>query len=165
MNRTVLIRNGFVMLGVLILGVVLGRHDPGTPNSRELARHLMTEEGFRQNVYEDATGNQTVGYGFNLSTGFTEPESRCVLEIRAETTLQSVGRKWGPFRRQPDHIQIALGDMAFQEGVTGLLGFHNMLDAIGHGNLARAAQEARQSAWARETPERADRVIRLLERR
>jgi hypothetical protein len=53
--------------------------------------------------------------------------------------------------------------MAFQLGVAGLLKYVQMRHAAVLGNWQAAAVHARDSDWATQVPERAERVIKQLE--
>ena len=52
--------------------------------------------------------------------------------------------------------------MAYQMGVTGLSKFKNMLTAVELGDFDEAANQALDSRWARQTPERATRHAEML---
>jgi lysozyme len=52
--------------------------------------------------------------------------------------------------------------MSFQMGTAGLLGFQNTLQAIRSGNYEAAASGMMASAWARQTPARAQRMANLM---
>lgn len=55
-----------------------------------------------------------------------------------------------------------MANMAYQLGVSGVLRFRKMLEALRAGDREKAAEEALDSAWATQTPERAQRVARLI---
>ena len=64
---------------------------------------------------------------------------------------------------QPDDVQRALGNMAYQLGVAGVGRFTDMLDALEAGDRQLGAVEALDSRWAhKQTPERAKRVAILI---
>jgi lysozyme len=62
----------------------------------------------------------------------------------------------------PDR-QMALADMAGNLGGPRLSKFKNMLRAIEAGNWKVAAEEAKNSKWYHQVPNRADRNIRLMQ--
>ena len=125
-----------------------------------LVDHLAFDEGFRGSFYTDSRGVATIGYG---TTNITEPEARCVLTIRADSVVAHLGQRWEPYLSQTDSVQVALGDMAYQLGVTGLLRFDTFLGLIEQGDIAGAVEDARGTAWYGQTTNRAERVIKLLE--
>lgn len=56
----------------------------------------------------------------------------------------------------------ALIDMCFELGENGLYQFHKMIALVFQGKWSDAADEARQSLWARQVPERAEEDEALL---
>jgi len=56
----------------------------------------------------------------------------------------------------------ALTEMVYQMGKKGVSGFPNMLDALKSGDYDRASQEALDSLWAQQTPQRAKEVAERL---
>ena len=54
-------------------------------------------------------------------------------------------------------------EMAYQMGLAGLLGFKRFLAAAREGRWADAAREMLDSRWARQTPERAERLAEIME--
>jgi lysozyme len=56
-----------------------------------------------------------------------------------------------------------LCSMAFQLGLAGVRKFTNTLAAMERGDYKAAAQGIRKSLWARQTPERVERLAKMLE--
>lgn len=125
----------------------------------QLVQTLKSEEGFRSKPYLDSRGILTIGYGTDLAEGITETEGEYLLRERLRSTLERLRNAWGPFSGQPVRIQSALLDAAYQMGVQGVLGFHDMLAALERGDIPAARAAALDSDWARETPNRAKRVV------
>jgi lysozyme len=59
--------------------------------------------------------------------------------------------------------QAVVYAMAFQMGLKGLLGFRSTLDSMRDERYANAAEGMRQSKWAKQTPERANRMAYQME--
>ena len=59
------------------------------PASLVFAR-LCTEEGFRSQVYRDQKGNETIGYGFNISAGVTKYVAAATLQAQIAEVLRTV---------------------------------------------------------------------------
>jgi lysozyme len=57
----------------------------------------------------------------------------------------------------------ALANMCFQLGRVRFCQFTKMLDAIRKHDFQEAGREARDSLWYRQVPERAERVVKMLE--
>ena len=122
---------------------------------------LKTDEGFRSKPYRDSRGVLTVGYGTNIGEGITVKEADWLLEERVRETQGDLARRWAPYERLPIPVQDALLAAAYQLGVDGLLKFRKMLAALAASppDYAAASDEARDSAWQRETPHRVDRLV------
>lgn len=84
------------------------------------------------------------------------------LEIIAKEKWDDLLSRVPELASQPEDVQRALGNMAYQLGVDGLLGFRVMFAALAVGDRKRAAEAAQDSRWFRQTPNRAKRVIGLI---
>ena len=135
---------------------------PGDPVIAAVTTRLMQEEGFRAHAYEDSVGVLTIGYGTNLAQGITEPQGACLLRLAATADLQTFGTLWPPYGAMLFPVQVELADMAYQLGAHGLLAFHDMLAALERGDYEAAIAAANDSAWARETPARAERAATVF---
>lgn len=142
-------------------------------NLRQIREDLERDEGWREFVYDDATGKPivkgsvvegypTIGIGFCVSADRGAPLPRVIADRWLDHLLVEIGKgldariPW--WRYQPDDVQRALVSMAYQLGVSGLLNFRKMLAALESGDRLQAAAEALDSRWARQTPSRANRV-------
>ena len=76
--------------------------------------------------------------------------------------LKDFQRRWPPYADQPLTVRVALADMAYELGDTGLAAFHTMLRLLEQGDYTAAADDALQTLWAREVPNRARRVTDLF---
>lgn len=129
-----------------------------------LKDQLIRDEGTRLKPYTDSTGHLTIGFGRNLTqVGISLAEAELLLDHDIQRTVADVlaALPWttglDPARRD------ALVNMAFNLGISGLLGFHKMLTACQAGDWATAALEALNSDWARQVGPRAYRLSRQLE--
>ena len=125
---------------------------------------LKVQEGFRAMPYRDSEGVLTIGYGTNLEIGITMREGSYLLSERVHVAEIRFSHAWKPYRDMPVDVQVELLDMAYQLGVSGLLGFHDMLANLALGNYEGAAIEALDSAWAMETESRAAEVAAVFRR-
>ena len=141
----------------LAAGLVLA---PDQESSEALAivEQIKRDEGFRARPYRDTRGVLTIGYGLNLDEGITEAEGAYLLQVRVAGMGRDLEKRWPPFDDQPPAVQVALVNMAYQLGVSGLLGFHHMLAALEAGQYQDAARYALESKWADEVPLRAARI-------
>lgn len=127
---------------------------------------IIRDEGFVPHAYQDHLGFWTIGYGFLIDQrrggAIPSPVAEFWLDHelaeRRRRLLQSL--PW--LADEPEPIQRALQNMAYQLGINGLLNFRRMLAAVQAGNYAEAAREALNSNWARQTPNRANRIAQLI---
>ena len=136
-----------------------------THTDTALIGRLIDDEGFRGEPYKDTLGHLTVGYGtlFPLS----REECRSLLSSRLKAKMSALSKE---SRRRysvtistlPKETQRGLFNMAYQLGIGGLMKFKKMWQALARRDLATAHDEALDSRWARQTPQRAQRVARQL---
>lgn len=131
-----------------------------------LRQDLIREEGFRAHVYADSAGYWTIGIGRmvdkQLGGGITEIEAQMLLDNDLDRGDADLDRAMPWWRTQPENVQRALAQMCFQLGIGRLQGFKKMLAALESGAYRVAKIEGLDSAWARQTPERAKRVTDLF---
>ena len=137
----------------------------------KLLEQLKKHEGYRQHVYKDTMGLDTIGYGYCLSRnplkltdnelniyrkeGIKEPTAayilmNCIDEFRKTLLVKIEG-----FNNLDEVRQNVLINMAFNIGIGGLLKFKNTLAHIRSGQYELAAAEMLDSTWARQVHGRA----------
>ena len=133
---------------------------------------LRRDEGYSHVAYPDPL---TGGEPFTIGIGHTGPEVCQGLvwdnDMIEDAFQLDVNKAWQGcadhlepwFSALNDARQAVLVAMGFQMGVTGMLGFRKMLDALRDGHYATAAEEMRTSTWAHQTPKRAIRMAYQLE--
>ena len=138
----------------------------GEPVRSALVAHLRREEGCVLHAYQDHLGYWTIGVGRLIDRrrggGIDAAEADYLLGRDLERRAAELDGRLPWWRGQPEEVRVALLALAFQLGVGGLLGFSRTLAALQAGERARAAVEALDSAWARQTPARARRVAGML---
>lgn len=129
-----------------------------------LREFIKSEEGLRLKPYRCTEGRLTIGYGFNLDAGIDREIAEHLLDRSlgraTNAAAEVVGRD--VFGTLSSARQAALVSMAFQMGRQGLEGFAGMLQAVRAGDWATAHDEALDSKWARQTPERAKRTANMI---
>jgi lysozyme len=131
----------------------------------ELLADLKRDEGLRLKPYYDTAipPRLTIGYGRNLDdVGISEEEAEFLLRNDVDRALDALDRAMPWWREQPAEVQRALANMAFNLGLTRLLGFRRMLAALKAGDREGAAREAMSSRWATQVGARADRIAKLI---
>ncbi len=124
-----------------------------------LARH----EGFEGKPYKCTSGKVTIGYGFNLDDWpLTPSECLPILESRMRRVRTDLANRISYFFSLPEAAQDVLVNMAYQMGVSGLLGFRRFLAALQARKFEDAYHEGLQSAWAQQTPKRARELMDII---
>jgi lysozyme len=124
---------------------------------------LKAEEGLRLRPYRDTVGKLTIGYGRNLDDyGISQIEAEDMLDNDIADRLGALSARLSFFSLLHPVRQRVLVGMAFQMGVAGLLGFHRTLDAIRRHDYQAAANHMLESLWARQTPQRAQRLAAMM---
>lgn len=129
---------------------------------------LSRDEGRVASAYRDHLGYLTIGVGRLIDRArggkLSDEEIDFLLanDIRAAIADLEGLPAWEAVRGDLVR-QRALLNMRFQLGAEGLRGFKNSLALIAAKDWKAAAANLRASRWARQTPERAARVIRMIE--
>ncbi|MBF0035846.1 glycoside hydrolase family protein [Citrobacter freundii] len=131
---------------------------------------LRQEEGVEHKPYIDSLGYPSIGVGFKIGPQGA-PLSHYTFSL-VDDTINSwlysfVDSTQEQMAANADIAsalvccnqprQDILTSMGYQMGVSGLAGFHHMLDAISKEDWEEAASQMLDSTWAKQTPERAQR--------
>lgn len=131
-----------------------------------LKDQLISDEGIRLKPYLCTQNKLTIGIGRNLDdVGISEAEAHFLFENDVRRVEASVQRDpdIGPiYMRLTERRQEAILNMCFQLGLNGLKRFRKMWAALAAQNFQLAHKEALDSNWARQTPNRANRVATIL---
>lgn len=103
----------------------------------------------------------TFGYGF---TYIEEDESEVVAQMKLKKIIKEFESKEPFINELPLAKQEALIEMSYQMGVNGVLKFKKMWLALKEFDYKTASQEALDSRWATQTPERAMRIANKMAR-
>lgn len=134
-----------------------------------MSTHLNREEGRIPHAYQDHLGFWTIGVGRLIDKRkggrLTDEE---IDHLLANDILRFIDamKNWPSWQAvKDDPIRAtAMLSMCFQMGANGLAGFKNSLALIAAKRWKEAADNLRQSKWAQQTPARAGRVTRMIER-
>lgn len=139
--------------------------------SEGLEARLIRHEGYRVCPYKDTLGNWTIGVGHLMKRPVDEshcwPDSKILVVFhhdveRAEDNARHDVNNNSVWATLPRVKREVLIEMAFQLGGSGLHHFRRMLSAVRVKQYPRAAQEMRNSKWARQTPVRAQELACLM---
>lgn len=151
-------------------------------NITEMIRY---DEGERLAVYKDTEGYWTIGVGHLLTKnsskevalkeldklvgknhyGYINPkESETILENDINGTIKDISKtKLSATYTIIDGVRrTALVNMCFQLGVSGVLQFKKMIAHLNNNEYELAADEALNSKWTKQTPNRAKRVTDVI---
>ena len=141
---------------------------------------LARQEGFRQFVYDDATGKSlrrgdtlvghpTIGYGLcieeGVGEGLSQPASQSLLRDRIDTIKSELANRHSWYAPLGTARQGALISAAFNLGLTGLEDFKQALAACAAKDWNKAAAEFRDSRWWRNrlTHNRAEQIATIIQ--
>ena len=145
------------------------------PDQKEPSGHTMTKryEGFRDTVYKDTKGKNTIGYGFNIDdlsvsphvhadvkTGkrkMTQAEADTVFpklyERAAKDARNFIGAK--AYDKLSEGQKNVITDMSYNMGGPKLSGFKEMKAAVLKGDFDSASKEIINSNYYKQTGNRA----------
>ena len=122
----------------------------------QIRDHVKEYEGYSQLVYECTAGYATIGYGRNLEQRrITKEESEYLLANDLQQCIKELKGIINRFDELPNKAQLVLVDMCYNLGLSKLLNFENMLDAIDARDWEKAAEELLNSRYARQVKRRA----------
>ena len=140
----------------------------------KLKEEIKTDEGVIYEVYLDHLGYKTCGVGHLCRA--TDPENK--LEVGdpvsvervdvlfaedLETTIDECKLLYNNFDDLPEEVQRIIANMLFNMGRPRLSRFHKMKKAIDNGDWIEASVQMKDSLWARQVPNRADRLVKRME--
>ena len=128
---------------------------------KELVNSIKKHEGFRGYPYKDSLGIPTIGYGTKLP--IDKEEAEWILNHRLNKMINDLETRKPFIKNLPEPIREVLYEMAYQLGVGGLLKFKKMLKALEEGDYKKASLEGLNSKWHRQTPNRAEELMKRLE--
>lgn len=145
----------------------------------KLIAELRRDEGEKLKSYKDSLGYWTVGvgclldpakggnpapFGKDLRNGctITSDQSAFLLDKEIDEKQAELDRRLPWWRKLDDVRQRVILNMAFNLGVTGLLGFPNTLAMVQSGNYDGAAAGMLKSKWAGQVGARADRLSHMM---
>ena len=134
-----------------------------------LKKQLTEDEGCKYEIYLDHLGYKTFGIGHLCKA--TDPEND--LEVGSEVSKERVDEcflndidkviedctiLYDDFYTLPDEAQLIVANMMFNLGRPRLTNFIRMRKAVNEGNFAEAKIQMLDSKWAKQVPNRAERL-------
>jgi lysozyme len=132
-----------------------------------LAQQLRQEENAVPHAYQDHLGFWTIGVGRLIDRrkggGLSPEEIDLLLDNDIRRCSAEVFRALPWAQDLNEARQAVLIGMAFQMGLSGLLGFRNALAHAKAGRFSQATAALLDRQWAQQTPGRAARMARQME--
>lgn len=126
---------------------------------------LVEDEGEVLHAYRDHLGFTTIGVGRLIDarrgSGITREESRYLLTNDIRKWLAIAGQ-WPWFDELDWARQGVIVCMLHQLGARGVTNFRKMTAAMARKDYDAAAAEMLDSAWHKQTPERCERMARVM---
>ena len=129
----------------------------------KLIKAIKLSEGFRDRVYKDTLGIDTIGYGFAVKDLVLDEDICDMILGRKLISLINRVRKKFPFVKDlPEEAQEVVYEMCYQLGLRGFSKFKKTIAFLRLGNYKVCADEMLDSRWARQTPNRAQRLSNII---
>ena len=129
------------------------------PDFKSLIERIGVNEGFRSKPYKCSEGVWTIGHGL---TWITEEESLSILSGRISELHLKLSEDLDWYDRMPPEIKGVIIEMCYQIGYSGVMKFKNMIANMKDINWKGASDEMLDSLWAKQTPERANRLADIV---
>ena len=136
-----------------------------------LLESVKKHEGYRNKVYLDTLGKRTVGVGHLCVEDFWEDDKEyeekflmTILEHDLSTAIKGANdlmAEHGCMDINEKAHEILI-EMVFQLGKTGVSKFKNMWKALSELNYVGASYEMLDSKWAKQTPNRAKSMAKIM---
>jgi lysozyme len=132
----------------------------------KMAEQLELDERRVKHAYQDSLGFWTIGIGRLIDKrkggGLSDDEINYLLanDIKKRVVELNAALTW--FSRLDEVRQGTLLNMSFQMGVDGLLAFKTTLGYVRDGHYGKAGEAMLKSLWARQTPERAQKMSKQM---
>lgn len=134
-----------------------------------LIEQLKFEEGLRLKVYLCPAGKRTIGFGHNMDANpyiegsripneITRDVAEVLLHRDVDRTAEQLAAAWSGFGLLDGARRDACVNMAFQLGVARFMDFKKLRGALLKCDWVEAYKQAKASQWAKQTPDRAERV-------
>ena len=140
---------------------------------RQLRKELEVDEGVKYEIYNDHLGYPTFGIGHlvrdsdpeagaALGTPVTEDRVIEAFNQDVETVLNDCTILYGDFNELPEEAQLIIANMMFNLGRPRLSKFKGMKAGVDSRDWNKAADEMIDSAWYRQVPNRAERLVKRM---
>ena len=129
----------------------------------ELLKAIKLSEGFRDRVYKDSLGIDTIGYGFAIKDLILDEDiSEMILRRKLDNLIDRANKRFKFLKKLPQEAQDVIYEMCYQLGVTGVSKFKKTLLYLENKEFRMVSKEMLDSKWARQTPNRANKLSDIM---
>ena len=143
-------------------------------NKEQLREEIAEDEGCKFEIYLDHLGLPTFGIGAlvkdddpecgqPVGTPVDEERVRQRFNLDIAVTIEDCKILYDDFDDLPEECQHIIANMMFNMGRPRLSRFHKMKKAVDNGDWVEASVQMKDSLWARQVPNRADRLVKRME--
>jgi len=128
-----------------------------------LIEAVKLSEGFRDKVYKDTLGIDTIGYGFAIKDLVLEEDiAEMILRRKLEKLVHDTNKRFSFLKTLPIQAQDVIYEMCYQLGITGVSKFRKTLAYLENFEYKMASKEMLDSKWAKQTPNRAKKLSDVI---
>ena len=142
-------------------------------NIETLRKELELDEGVKHEIYNDHLGYATFGighlvidsdpeYGQEIGTAVSEDRVIEAFNSDVQIVLADCERLYNDFNVLPEEVQLIIANMMFNMGRPRLSKFKGMKAGVDAQDWNKAADEMIDSAWYRQVPNRAGRLVKRM---
>lgn len=142
-------------------------------NLDKLREEIAADEGVKLEIYLDHLGLPTCGighlireedeeHGEPVGTPITEERMTDLFEMDIQIVLADCEELYSDFYELPEEAQLIIANMMFNMGRPRLSQFKGMKREVDARDWEAAAAEMLDSRWARQVPNRANRLIERM---
>ena len=131
--------------------------------NKDLKESIKQHEGYVGVVYKDSLGIDTIGYGFAIKDlELDEDICDMILDRKIKALQDMVNLKFTWYRYMPQEIRDVVMEMCYQLGVGGFSKFKKTIAYLQNKQFHDASQEMLDSLWAKQTPNRAKELSKIV---
>jgi len=142
-------------------------------NIDQLRKELEVDEGVKYEIYNDHLGYPTFGighlvldtdpeYGEEIGTPVSEDRVAEAFDKDVEIVIDDCERLYPDFDELPEECKLIIANMMFNMGRPRLSKFKGMKAGVDSQDWNKAADEMIDSAWYRQVPNRAGRLVKRM---
>ena len=151
------------------------REEETSMNIEQLKETLKVDEGVVYEIYNDHLGYATFGighlvletdpeHGQAVGTPVSEERVNECFEKDVQTVIEDCKKLHDGWDGYPQEVKQVIANMMFNMGLTRLSKFKNHNAALQSGDWKEAAKEGRDSRWYKQVTNRAERLMKRLEK-